>query len=180
MGSGSARIVYQIDNDKVLKLAKNKKGIAQNDAEGEWYWQRYGIFAHVIDIHPESQWIEMELAKKAKLSDFDKILNLPHAFHEYVCPYIKMVCNRYDYKRIRFIEADKEKELQQLEESPDYEDTIFSDLEHYLTDSQLTAIGDLIRLSSWGIVKRDGKDTLVLVDFGYTDWVRDEYYIKSK
>ena len=33
IGSGSSRIVYQVDNNKVLKLAKNKKGIAQNETE---------------------------------------------------------------------------------------------------------------------------------------------------
>ena len=32
ISSGSARIVYKIDNEKVLKLAKNRKGIAQNEA----------------------------------------------------------------------------------------------------------------------------------------------------
>lgn len=30
LGSGSSRIVYVVDNDKVLKLAKNKKGLAVN------------------------------------------------------------------------------------------------------------------------------------------------------
>ena len=33
INSGSGRIVYKIDNDKVLKLAKNIKGIAQNSTE---------------------------------------------------------------------------------------------------------------------------------------------------
>jgi mRNA-degrading endonuclease RelE of RelBE toxin-antitoxin system len=31
ISSGSARIVYKIDNDKVLKLAKNAKGLDQNE-----------------------------------------------------------------------------------------------------------------------------------------------------
>ena len=33
LGSGSSRIVYKIDDKKVLKLAKNKKGISQNGTE---------------------------------------------------------------------------------------------------------------------------------------------------
>ena len=32
ISSGSSRIVYKIDDEKVLKLAKNKKGLAQNEA----------------------------------------------------------------------------------------------------------------------------------------------------
>ena len=33
ISSGSSRIVYMIDDEKVLKLAKNNKGIAQNEVE---------------------------------------------------------------------------------------------------------------------------------------------------
>ena len=33
ISSGSSRIAYKIDDTKVLKLAKNKKGIAQNNVE---------------------------------------------------------------------------------------------------------------------------------------------------
>jgi mRNA-degrading endonuclease RelE of RelBE toxin-antitoxin system len=31
ISSGSSRVVYKIDDEKVLKLAKNKKGLAQNE-----------------------------------------------------------------------------------------------------------------------------------------------------
>ena len=36
LGAGSSRIVYQIDDEKCLKLAKNQKGVAQNLAEIEF------------------------------------------------------------------------------------------------------------------------------------------------
>ena len=39
ISSGSARIVYKIGNEKVLKLAKSRKGIAQNEAEGGDYYK---------------------------------------------------------------------------------------------------------------------------------------------
>ena len=39
ISSGSARIAYKIDNEKVLKLAKSRKGIAQNEAEGGDYYK---------------------------------------------------------------------------------------------------------------------------------------------
>jgi hypothetical protein len=35
MGSGSSRIVYALSTGKVLKIATNDKGIAQNEAEFE-------------------------------------------------------------------------------------------------------------------------------------------------
>lgn len=35
IGNGSSRMVFQISDERVLKVAKNAKGIAQNEAEGE-------------------------------------------------------------------------------------------------------------------------------------------------
>ena len=33
IGGGSGRIVYELNDTKVLKLAKNQKGVAQNNVE---------------------------------------------------------------------------------------------------------------------------------------------------
>ena len=35
IGNGSSRMVFQIDDEKVLKLAKNRKGLAQNNVEAD-------------------------------------------------------------------------------------------------------------------------------------------------
>ena len=35
IGKGSSRAVFQIDDEKILKLAINNKGIMQNTAEGQ-------------------------------------------------------------------------------------------------------------------------------------------------
>lgn len=40
IGKGLSRIVFQISDERVLKVAKNQKGIAQNEAEGNIYQQR--------------------------------------------------------------------------------------------------------------------------------------------
>ena len=45
LSSGSSRIVYKIDDEKVLKLAKNDKGIAQNEVEIE-----YGQYPDIDDV----------------------------------------------------------------------------------------------------------------------------------
>jgi predicted nuclease with TOPRIM domain len=69
IGVGSARIVYQIDNDTVLKLAKNKKGIAQNDVEGDWgLHQMYpDILPELIDKDEDDDlWIIKKFAKKSR------------------------------------------------------------------------------------------------------------------
>ena len=40
LGAGTGRIAYQIDDGTVLKLAKNAKGVAQNDVENDSYIQK--------------------------------------------------------------------------------------------------------------------------------------------
>jgi len=65
IGRGSSRVVYRVDNNKVLKLAKNKKGIAQNETEIHWSGDAVlgEILAQIFDYDREnSLWVEMELA----------------------------------------------------------------------------------------------------------------------
>ena len=179
IGAGSARAVYKIDDEKVLKLAKNKKGIGQNEVEGQSYWDIYGIFAKLIDTHPEYHWVEMELARKAKLSDFNKIIGKPNAFEEWLKPYMDLVRSRYDGTRGIYAQVSEEKkqELEEFENTPEFEDNLLWRLQFYMCDTQITTLGDLKRLSSWGVVIRDGKEELVLVDYGYNEYVRDTYYV---
>jgi len=68
ISSGSSRIVYKIDDEKVLKLAKNKKGLAQNEIE-VMYGQSYDLestVAHVFEHDENYLWVEMELARKVR------------------------------------------------------------------------------------------------------------------
>jgi len=65
MGEGSSRAVYALSTSKVLKIAKNQKGIAQNEAEiivSENPSTRY-IGARVYESDPDDQWLIMEVAK---------------------------------------------------------------------------------------------------------------------
>ena len=53
LGAGTSRIVYEIDEEKVLKLAKNGKGVAQNQEEiklgADYYANSCGCCAEVYD-----------------------------------------------------------------------------------------------------------------------------------
>ena len=54
IGSGSARTIFQIDDEKVLKLAKNNKGYHQNKVEEDFYLQGFDIIAKVYDFDQEN------------------------------------------------------------------------------------------------------------------------------
>jgi hypothetical protein len=50
------------------------------------------------------------------------------------------------------------------------------DLTGLMADYDFPDIGDMTRLSTYGEVNRDGKAKIVLVDFGLTKTVWDDYY----
>ena len=43
LGAGSSRIAYKLNEERVLKIAKNSKGIAQNEKEADFGRNNYGI-----------------------------------------------------------------------------------------------------------------------------------------
>lgn len=80
IGSGSSRVAFEVPYEgrkTVLKVAKNKKGIAQNIHEvsmfGEHVLQQFNMIIPMIDYDEESDdpiWIHTEFATKATQNDF--------------------------------------------------------------------------------------------------------------
>jgi len=77
IGSGSSRVAFVIEYEgrpTVIKVAKNAKGLAQNEAEytilNDWYVRDMGIVIPYIDHGEDDQgnitWIQTELAEKPK------------------------------------------------------------------------------------------------------------------
>lgn len=168
ISSGSSRIVYKIDDEKVLKLAWNQKGLAQNEVEIEYgnYHDIKDITAIVFDSEENNLWVEMELARKLTKSEFKKITGVnwdlyAKAIHNYGID----SGNGRGYKHTLpdgFIDTLWENEFV-------YE--MFSFMGNYGIPA-----GDLTRTNSYGVVKRDGHDTVVMIDYGLTSDVYDSYY----
>jgi len=168
LGRGTARVVYRVDNDKVLKLAKNKKGIAQNEVEINWSGDNYygDIMARIFDYdRDESLWVEMELAFRAKKSDFKRLwgVDLNEMYY-----YLRNKSEENKGKR-GFFHIEPE-----IKEQLDNNDNVQHLLE-FVLDADTNA-GDLGRISSWGLVKRTGGMALVLIDYGLTSDVYESYY----
>ena len=173
LGAGSSRVVFQIDDDKCLKLAKNAKGIAQNAAETDKYLEQIGIAATTYDYHPDYQWIEMQLARRAKQSDFKKLT--PYDFYTF-CAWVDYIHSQYSrQRRWRDTRMDELFKSENFWETIEY--TLFDEVQEYLSNYTLEATGDLQRISSWGVVKdNNGEERLVLIDYGLTDDVAKQYY----
>ena len=180
ISSGSSRVAYMIDNEKVLKLAKNQKGLAQNDTEIRWGGDYYfeDVLAHTLENSEKDLWVEMELARKANKAQFKAILGYTL---EDLAPFLKYI-DFTQRKNDRQLSAMYSRMLNNPEgDGPSYNLDFFSENEFAskLADFMIAADspnGDLCRYSSYGVVNRDGKNQVVLIDFGLTGDVYDTYY----
>lgn len=162
ISSGSGRVVYKIDNHKVLKLAKNEKGVAQNGAEYQiGKYDEFSIVAKIYDSDENLTFIEMELAKKVSLSDFKRIVGFnPNQVHDYVHNTV--------------IKPDTYVIEPEIEDAMDNNEWIVELCD--MIGSTQSLPGDLGRLSTYGIVNRGYGDEIVLIDFGLTKSVYTKYY----
>lgn len=65
IGSGSSRDVFDLDNGYVIKVAKNRAGIAQNESEYNISdYDNSGLFAKVIEVSNNFKFLIMEKADK--------------------------------------------------------------------------------------------------------------------
>lgn len=167
ISSGSARIVYKIDDEKVLKLAKNKKGLAQNEIEisHSQYHDISDVVARVFDYHQDDLWSEMELARKVTKGNFKSITGFN--FEDYS----SVLLSYSDRNKSRPIYPKPNPEIAEAM----WEDEFTYGILDYIGTYDVP-VGDLVRTSSYGIVKRDGQDTIVLIDYGLDNETYTSYY----
>lgn len=159
IASGSARAVYKVNDDKVLKIAKNPKGIAQNQTEADWGLKNYGVAAEWYDVSDEGLWIESELCSKVKITDFKKELGFTFA---YFCD-----CLRYYYFSSKNRPCHKPDGYDET-----WDNEFIRPYYEYLGDFGVP-VGDLTRISSYG---RNHEGEIVLVDTGLSEDVYRNYY----
>ena len=164
--SGSSRIVYQIDNEKVLKLARNKRGLIQNENEVYRGTDKFlsDIVARVFDSDDENYlWLEMELVKPVNPQIFKNVTGLDFPFYCTVIKYIDSISNRH--------QALKEPEgMDKL-----WDDEFIHSISDFIGGYDIL-LGDLMKLDSYGLVKRNGQDTIVIVDAGLGEEDFKTYY----
>ena len=176
IGSGSARVVFAVDDEKVLKVAKNQKGVAQNQEEmQDWKQNYYDCFAKVYDASEDGIFLEMQAARKAKNSDFKRLTGYDFKVMEAWIDYTASL-----YRRAHGITY-RDRSYDKLFDSEEWDEglqnyNLFASVHSYLCDTCLDSVGDMKRLSSWGVVSENGEERLVLIDFGLSDEVYSNYY----
>lgn len=170
LGKGTSRIVFEFDNETVIKFALNEAGKVQNENEVSTSRNYNHITTKVYNIGPDFEWIQTEKARKAKTADFKKITGMQ--IGSFLLLLSQVVDEITNYKKPHFAFPEDRiryfnfKELQ-----------IVKDLEQLILDNDLIG-GDLTKINSWGVVNRDGKEHLVLIDFGANSQTYETYYQK--
>lgn len=175
IGRGSSRIVFQYDDNIVIKLALNKAGLAQNEEE-----YRY-LDDNFINVFPKSydylsdlegyKFIATEYVLPAKEEDFE------HVFGFDFLTFCNIICTWESWKDSKFIiplgkHKLKDEEMEYFTEN--IEDV--REFEDYFLNYNIEGIGDLLRLSSYGMTNRNGQPEIVILDNGLNNEIYNKFY----
>jgi hypothetical protein len=168
IAKGSSRIVLEIDQETVLKIAMNRAGVQQNSTEADISRFYPQITAKVFEVSPSYDWIEMEKAKPARSADFLAATGLPSGlFFEFLDKYISKIL----LGREPLFASESHKKLFDEFTKTDLAEKVLDVVENH----DLLK-GDIVRPTAWGVVTRDGSPHLVLIDYGITNADYDFYY----
>lgn len=182
LGSGSARVAFVIPyegRETVLKIAKNKKGMAQNELEASILGDRFvgEITIPMIDYDESSSsptWIHTEKAEKASEEKLCQIMKIPNLWW-LVKASNTQTGNGSRYQRFGSVAAAHAAYFEELPNATE------EDYEHALKYVQ--EIGELV--SNFGILSDDfshadnwgiWKGKPVVIDVGFDEAIRDQYY----
>jgi hypothetical protein len=185
LGAGSARIAFRIDDDKILKIAKNDKGMAQNEAEARLFFDGYivnsgyqDMLARVYEMDEDNYlWIEMDLLTKVKPTEFKNQFGISINDFDIVVRAIDgaMGRRRSQWGRVTsqiyddYNNGDLEESNPELHELIEFCTELLGNFDY--------AIGDFGRLSSFG---KTVDNRIVVVDYGLTWEIFDKFYDQSK
>lgn len=165
IGKGSSRATFQIDDEKVLKLAWNEKGVAQNKEEQRTYSDY--IFPQIYDYDYNGLWLVSEFVLPAKAEDFKYCFNM--TFKEF-CSFIA-ASGKYRFGVNFWNVMDYDKYVEYLDNDED-----LYEFDEYIGNYGKIVCGDMQRMVNYGLAKRNGEATIVLLDSGLSEDVWNSHY----
>lgn len=161
LSSGSSRVIYKLDDDTVLKLAKNNRGIAQNKAEANPKMKSKYI-NNTLKSDKDGIWKTSPFAEKITEKEFEELTDINFKdFGEAISYGLRSVSENSD--------VEKPKHLDDISKSDLYKELVEVGKEFDLMP------GDIERISSWG--QKDGVP--VLLDTGLTKKIFTDFYEDS-
>lgn len=177
VGGGSSRVAFVIDyqgRKTVLKIAKNKKGLAQNEQEvnmlntAEMLGASGTVTVPMIDYDETAEqpsWIHLEYARKLKSEqEFERLTGFK--MQELISYASKISANR-SYPAGHRMQFDDEWTNRVWED----EDSFAYEFVSFVGNTELH-LPDLLRPSNWGVYKNHP----VIIDLGLSDEVYQSFY----
>ena|ERR1035437_2792412 len=161
LSSGSSRIVYLTGDDTVVKLAKNDRGIAQNEVESNPKMKSKYLNS-IISFAKNNSWLETHFLDKITEKEFKEMTGLEFEDFDNAISY-----------GLRDVSENSGKEKPDNFEKVSKSD-IFKEVKSFSEKFNLMP-GDIGRISSWGT--KDGKP--ILIDSGLSSDVYEEFYEDS-
>lgn len=185
LGGGSSRVAMTIDYEgrpTALKVAKNAKGLAQNEAEisilDDGYLGNLPIIIPLIDYDKANKrpiWIQTEIAKKIQARTLMKLLHTPNMWL-----FTNKVRNILGRRKPHEMDDDRLKQQyfetpnnlwQPTEKDWDIFNEYASEVADLVGNSSLEP-GDLASANNWGVY--NGRP--VIIDLGLSSDVWQQYY----
>ena len=173
IGKGSSRTIFQLSDERVLKLAINTKGIAQNEQEGryDYYLKQLDITPQIFEKDEDGKWLISEYVLPAKKQDFQECLGIDEkTFFNFLITSWVNAHGHQKYKYVyggRLLNDELFYELTEREELMNWYD--------YISNYDMP-LGDIIVRRNYGMTVRNGDPVIVLLDNGLTDEIYNNYY----
>lgn len=185
VGEGSSRIVFQLDDEKVLKLAKNERGIEQNRWEHIYTKQHKKfptLFPSIYYYDREYKWVISEFVLPAEEEDFKNCLGISwEKFIDEMSIFVEAV--RYGLPQPgwtitadEFIQKLKKRWVNRFYKGGLKHKDFLIELANYFDDEELgDGWADIFNIHNWGLTIRNKKPAVVILDAGYTKATIDMY-----
>jgi hypothetical protein len=159
LSSGSSRVVFDLQNNNILKLASNEKGLAQNEAESS-VKEDCKYINPVVKAAKNKAWVICPKGDKITEREFFDLTDISFKDFGECLKYIVYEDSSKKEKPKDFDKLKKNKIVKEVSE---------------IASKYKLVIGDVARISSWKVI--DGVPTLV--DLGLNESIYKEYYAKS-
>lgn len=165
LGQGSSRIAFVLSSRKVLKIAKNSAGLAQNNAEVEVYTDpaTREMAAKIYDADVSGQWTISELVRPiTSIDEFESLTGVVwQQFKEDLANTISAKARAGGTVKLPSSAGEFTKKVFRMAEK----------------GSNKLKLGDLTEIDHWGKTA-DGK--VVILDYGFTVDVDKKFYAAKK
>jgi predicted ABC-type ATPase len=168
VGTGSSRLVFDLKNNRVVKIARNNKGIEQNKLEASAGRdpQVERILASVWEFADDFSWVVADKVEPLEDGDGARAEKIVGISWNELRDLVNAGANREN--AVTSVEGGETKTKKSVEKGTAgclKGDSFLSSVDYFMTRYEGLLPGDIAKLSSWGVTEQG---CLVLLDYGIT------------